>query len=87
MSCVGCAAYELGGWVAGPVIIVPLCGSILQAETCHILSLAENPRWSPSVAIIQERCSWELHQVLPLVQRTQQLTATVSYIRELGTFD
>ena len=27
------------------VIIVPLCGSILQAETCQIL------RWSPSVAI------------------------------------
>ena len=41
----------VGGWVDGcPVIIVPLCGSILQAETCQILSLAENPRWSPSVA-------------------------------------
>ena len=36
------------GWVGGPVIIVPLRGSILQAETCQILSLAENPRWSPS---------------------------------------
>ena len=23
----------MGGWLAGPVIIVPLCGSILQAET------------------------------------------------------
>ena len=33
------------------MIIVPLCGSILQAETCQILSLAENPGWSPSVAI------------------------------------
>ena len=32
--------------------IIPLRGSILQAETCQILSLAENPRWSPSVAII-----------------------------------
>ena len=31
--------------------IIPLHGSILQAETCQILSLAENPRWSPSVAI------------------------------------
>ena len=31
--------------------IMPLRGSILQAETCPILSLAENPRWSPSVAI------------------------------------
>ena len=31
---------------------MPLCGSILQAESCQILSLAENPRWSPSVAII-----------------------------------
>ena len=29
-----------------------LCGSILQAETCQILSLAEHPRWSPSVAIV-----------------------------------
>ena len=27
-------------------IIMPLRGSILQAETCHIPSLAENPRWS-----------------------------------------
>ena len=41
----------VGGWLGGPVIIVPLCDSILQAETCQILSLAENPRWSPSVAI------------------------------------
>ena len=41
----------MGGWVGGPVILVPLRGSILQAETCQILSLAENPRWSPSVAI------------------------------------
>ena len=31
--------------------IIPLRGSILQAETCQILSFAENPRWSPSVAI------------------------------------
>ena len=42
----------LAGWLGGPVIIVPLRGSILQAETCQILSLAENPRWSPSVAIV-----------------------------------
>ena len=40
----------MGGWGAGPVILVPLCGSILQDETCQIFSLAENPRWSPSVA-------------------------------------
>ena len=26
--------------------IIPLRGSILQAGTCKILSLAENPRWS-----------------------------------------
>ena len=25
---------------------MPRCGSILQAGTCQILSLAENPRWS-----------------------------------------
>ena len=36
------------GWVgAGPSQrIMLLCGSILQAGTCQILSLAENPRWS-----------------------------------------
>ena len=39
---VGCGAYEL----AQLVIIVPLRGSILQADTCQILSLAVYPRWS-----------------------------------------
>ena len=40
------------GWVGGGPSqeIIPLRGSILQADTCQILSLAENPRWSPSVA-------------------------------------
>ena len=42
-----------GGWFFQDII--PLCGSILQAETCQILSLAENPRWSPSVAIATSR--------------------------------
>ena len=39
-------------WVGGGPCqeIIPLRGSILQADTCQILSLAENPRWSPSVA-------------------------------------
>ena len=36
-----------GEWVGGPnQRIMPLCGSILQAGTYQILSLAENPRWS-----------------------------------------
>ena len=36
-----------GGWVAGGFLrIMPHCGSILQAGTCQIFSLAENPRWS-----------------------------------------
>ena len=36
-----------GGWVAGGFMtIMPRCGSILQAGTCQILSLAEYPRWS-----------------------------------------
>ena len=41
------------GWVGGGPSqeIIPLRGSILHAETCQILNLAENPRWSPSVAI------------------------------------
>ena len=34
------------GWVGGFITIIPRCGSILQAGTCQILSLAENPRWS-----------------------------------------
>ena len=46
--------------VAGPVNIVPLRGPILQAETCQILSLAENPRWSPSVAIYYKRSLLEI---------------------------
>ena len=33
-----------GGWFLQK--FKPLCGSILQAETCKILSLAENQRWS-----------------------------------------
>ena len=41
------------GWVGGGPSqeIIPLCGSILHAETCQILSLADNSRWSQSVAI------------------------------------
>ena len=44
-----------GGWVRAAAgaggrkfcqIIMPLRGSILQAETCQIPSLAENPTWS-----------------------------------------
>ena len=31
------------------MIIVPLLVSILQAETCQILRLAENPRWSVAI--------------------------------------
>ena len=37
-----------GGWVGGRFFqdILPLLGSILQAGTCQILSIAKNPRWS-----------------------------------------
>ena len=51
-SCGGDTAQHLQeklscGWVGGPSQeMIPLRGSILQAETCQILSLAENPRWS-----------------------------------------
>ena len=41
---VGCGAYIC--WRAHWVIIVSLRGSILQAETCKILCLADSPRWS-----------------------------------------
>ena len=53
-----------GGWVGGGPSqeIIPLRGCILQAETCQILSLAENPRWSPSVAIKINKLDFsELH--------------------------
>ena len=36
----------VAGWLGGFMRIMPRCGSILQAGTCHILRLAENPRWS-----------------------------------------
>ena len=40
--------WLVGGWVGGWLLqeILPLSGSILQAGTYQILSLAENPRWS-----------------------------------------
>ena len=47
--------WSVGGWVVGGWLfqeIIPLRGSILQAGTCLILSLAKNPRWSPNVAKI-----------------------------------
>ena len=47
------------GWVGvgGPnQEIIPLRGSIWQAETCQILRLAGNPRWSQSVAIFVTVC-------------------------------
>ena len=60
----------LGGWlVAGgwnSMIILPLCGSILQAETCKILSLAENPRWSR----VWQYCVSTLYCVLTLLLPT-----------------
>ena len=36
--------WWVGGWFFQEIL--PLCGYILQAGTCQILSLAENPRWS-----------------------------------------
>jgi len=45
--CGGGSVAEALWWVGGPSQrIMPLCGSILQAGTCQILTLAENPRWS-----------------------------------------
>ena len=44
--------HIVGGWFFQEIL--PLCGSILQAGTCQIFSLAENPRWSPSVTILLE---------------------------------
>ena len=49
------------GWVGGWFFqeILPLRGSILQAETRQILNLAENPRWSRV---------WQYHRVFVKVQ-------------------
>ena len=56
------------GWVGGPdQEIIPLRGSILQAETCQILSLAENPRWSPSVAILLPKNLCEVDKIAQIV--------------------
>ena len=38
--------WVVSGWVGGFVRIRPRCGSILQAGTCQIFSLAESPRFS-----------------------------------------
>ena len=44
---------RVGGWrVGGFMRIMPLCGSILQAETCQILRLDENPTWS----LVWQKC-------------------------------
>ena len=53
----------VGGLAGGFTRIMPRYGSILQAGTRQILSLAENPRWSPSVAkshlhFLMEDTSW-----------------------------
>ena len=38
--------WTASGWVCGFIKIIPLCGSILQAGTCHIFCFSENPRLS-----------------------------------------
>ena len=45
-----------GGWVGGFMRIMPHCDSILQAGTCQILCLAENPIWSQ---VWKETCCGE----------------------------
>ena len=55
------------GYVAQGVIIVPLCGSILQVETCQILSLAENPRWSRVWQYIQTNIQSQMWNTLHLI--------------------
>ena len=52
---------RLGVWVASGTS----CGSILQAGTCQILSLAESPRWSRVIEL------WGVHN---LFQRKTKLS-------------
>ena len=47
-----CGNMLAPGWVVITYIVIPLRGSILQAGTCQIISFAENPRWSRSVATL-----------------------------------
>ena len=48
---------QLTQQVGGPLLqeIMSLRGCILQVGACQILSLAENPIWSPSVAISSDK--------------------------------
>jgi len=42
-----------GGWMVGFLQeIIPLRGSILQAQTCQIVSLAENQRWQVRIGAL-----------------------------------
>ena len=67
-----------GGWVGGRFFqeIIPLRGSILQAETCQILSLAENPRWSRV---------WQLERVQKIACRIILKDQYLSYKNALKT--
>ena len=51
----------VGGWVGGFFQeIFPLRGSILQAGTCQILRLAENPRWSQVWQLTVLKCPQDI---------------------------
>ena len=62
---------------------MPLCGSILQAGTCQILSLTENPRWSrvwqnnPSQKVF--KASISISFVWECQEREKNVGATSSY--------
>ena len=61
-----------GGWVVLSKIL-PICSSILQAETCQILGLAENPRWSQV---------WQkIIMIVSLLQDSKKLTCILRIIR------
>ena len=53
-------------WVGGFMTIMPR-GSILQAGTFQILSLAENPRWSRVWQLFLDNCYHDSYHLLKIV--------------------
>ena len=81
----------MSGWrVAGRFFreILPLRGSILQARTCQILRLAENPSWSlvwQWCSSDKECCYWLTHGKSCLLCTTLQ-SSVETYIRQRWFF-
>ena len=54
-------------------IIIPICGSILQAGTCKILSFDKNPRWSRVWQYMLICCTIVVYFIINLFSNDQML--------------